>query len=103
MAPSPEAPTQCPEDGARHEGEAEEADHVVPVRHVAAADGAGGEIVTEKPDDEENRADPHPMAGGCGAHARWPFPSSSLCCGDQGLAGNGRPPGPPPPPRAGGI
>jgi len=74
VAPSPESPAQTRDKCARHEGKEHETKDVVPVGHVASADGPRGKEMTEQPTDKEQHTDPKPAAApyvGNG-HRAWP-------------------------------
>jgi hypothetical protein len=62
VAASPEPPTQTRDDAARHEGQPNEAEDVVPVSHVASANCVRGEKVAKKARTKEYEPEPNPNA-----------------------------------------
>jgi hypothetical protein len=62
MAAFPEAPAQAREENARHESKEEEAEDVVPVSHIAAADRSRCKEMPKQANAEEYYAEPNPAA-----------------------------------------
>ena len=58
VAASPEPPAQTRDDGARHEGKPNEADHVVPVSQATSANCLRGEKMAEEAGTEEKNPEP---------------------------------------------
>ena len=62
MAASPEEPPETHDEGAGQQRNPNEADHVVPVGYVAAADRSRCKPMSEKANDKEYDAEPYPAA-----------------------------------------
>src|SRR5437763_737043 len=58
VTPLPEAPAKPRDDGARDDGDQHEAEDVVAIRHVIAADRLCGEEVAAQPDGEQEDTEP---------------------------------------------